>query len=299
MAVEISASVAKPEQDEFLWRKSPIRNITLTRDDLERLHKLFQERLDALLEIRKREFEAANPEMDSDKKKELYESAKNNFKVTSIIQRKDGTEIRSTDHSIFSDPKVGEDIEIIVIDTTAKNERINQQKIYPYARLELWLSDPSFLDPTAVLSAGSSNNSNLLLVGVDQEWCEKTYSEFKRIVGGKKNYRDALHAKFVYDFILYVFYIPSLILIALKYNDVLKAMEIKYSIIIIYFSAFCVFFMSMILFRVCFDMLKSAYPTVEIEEYAAKNKWMRWLVGILPLGVIGGAMWGLIKSLFS
>jgi hypothetical protein len=261
------------------------------------MHNILQGRLDALLERDKIDHERRNPDAKSEDNEKLYADAIERYKVTSFIVKDDGIEYRSTNPDVYDDPRIGSDVNSIIIDTTSRSELLARSKIFPYVRIEIRLNDPSILNPAAILSVGSQNDSNFVIVGNDANWSEKTFSELQKLLNAKRNYRNLLYARFFYEIILYLLYIPTILLFALNYNEKLKLLENKYSIIVIYFAAFCVFYVSILIYRFAYDLFRISFPTVEIIEYSTKRIWLRWIASLFPVSMLFSAAYGIIKAL--
>jgi hypothetical protein len=271
------------DERQFFWNHNSIRNVSLNQSDIKRLYNIVQSRQNIILEKDKEEWTRNNPNTPTTELKQILERADNLYKCAMIIFMKNGDSITTFDSTAIDNHRVNDTIERIIIDPCERFRSENKIDIFPHCRIEISLVDNSLFNPGVIVSNGTQNDSFVKITGSDVDWCSRTWGEVRLALDEKKNYRGIIHGKFFYDVALFLIFIPSLAFILYSFNAKIKIIEQSISLVVIYYIATSILFLSILGFRLFFDYIRWLFPTVEVSPFGIRRGWHRWIVSLMPL----------------
>jgi len=210
----------------------------------------------------------------------------NAFQVTVTITGGRGDHLAGVAPEIFDSPNLPDRISTIYL------TNVTQHKTYtgndPADRFELFLDfrKPPLLDGENPVSGATPNNSNLSIRSQNEGWISEITEKVESLLDTKKVGRLLLHRSFIYDFGLWVIWMPLIIYISYKFAPFIeKHISSRSEILGIVSYVWIVFGLAM-LYRTMFGYTKWAFPTVELEENAHNTKrhrvfWYTLLVGAI------------------
>jgi hypothetical protein len=261
----------------------PIRNININLNDIKKIHSILQLQSDLIFN---RDSDQYRKDQTVEKSTEEKEADINFYRkrltTTTTFKMKNGL-----DHTFYSAEdikieKIASQVLVVIIDTTFVSRVETGKPIYPYCKVIIDLSPITVFEPTSFVSAGTSNNSEIIVSGSDRDWCYSTAKQILDAVEAKRNFRSYLHKKGVYDVLLIFIWLPIFVFILYKFNSQLKKLEIDYSLMIIYFAGFTALLLWLNVGRIFFESIRYLWPSVEVKEFVGKIASYRWLLTLAP-----------------
>lgn len=209
------------------------------------------------------------------------------FIITVVVNGADGEKITGKDESIFTSVELPRRIDSIYIDSSIDYHV--SRNFYPRNRFTILLdfSKPPLIDFTnPAVSAPTPNNSHFQVDGDNTIWVNGTSELIRRRFSECQNHRSWLHRGGIYDALLWLVGMPLAFFIIHRLSDFIVSLTndqiLKFAIFVY------LFFLTLVLFRVCFGYTKWAWPKVEMSYKnnitLSHRKW--WIFGFFPSLVV-------------
>jgi len=278
------------------YRHSFIHSCSLDKEDLKKLCKKLEEKLNECVEIEVSEFR--RPEkMTNEEFEKVKEAIKKNLKLSVQIIGKKGKQIIGQNFSVFDEVDFPEDLDLVVFSNSFPFKFFFGYE--PRNIFEIRLR--FFKDPILNLSnprEEPSDNSSVKVFGSNESWVTATYHGILSFFEDKKRNRSWLHKKHIYDLFLFLFILPATFWIIFRIDNYISLLNTNISTVLSIAIYFYIFFLILFFFRILFNYVKWVFPLVEFstKEGTKMSKHRRFLWTLI-VGIIGGLILDILRTL--
>ena len=272
-----------------------IRSFSASKENLQKLLQILQERCSTAADIELEHFEQINQtnEAYEEDKKILKES----FQLKVLVDGTDGQQLYGSVSEIFDSPNFPDELQSILVnsDTTLRLS----YNYYPRDSLKLFLdfSKPQVLNFSLLPSQATPNESNISVTGYDSTWVHGVFNEFNTFVNKYPSQFTWIHKHSVYDLLVWVIGLPLSFWIVYRLSDILNKLFSNFSVFVQSASYVYVFIATLIGFRLLFHYARWVWPLVEYCSIKNKALKHRIALGVISLTIVSTFIYDLVKSI--
>jgi hypothetical protein len=262
------------------------------KEDLRKLFKLLQERLDSAAEL-----EVANykqNELPDDQYQKNKETLRNGYKLLLTITGANGQRLYGTPQEILSSPNYPETIESVYINSAivlkARENWVTRNSIEMF----LDFSHPAILDFRLMPSGSTPNGSNFTVQGADATWVNGIFRELETFVNERTAPAPWLHRHTIYDLFLWVLGFPIAFWICFKASSRLPAPEVAGGFVRAALLVY-IFLLVSVGFRTLFHYCRWVFPVFEYRRPRNRALAHRVLLGAITVGLITSLIYDVAK----
>jgi hypothetical protein len=161
--------------------------------------------------------------------------------------------------------------------------------------LTLDFKKPPLIDGSNPVSSPTANDSELVIEGDQDAWVV-CISEAVMGILSKRKKRELLPGTFVYDLGLMLFGFPLGIYFCWRSHSLIDSGFAKYSALISSGFYIYIFIIGIWIYRILFGYSRWAFPTVELQGKDSHSGKHRYVWGAIVLGIVGEAIYDIVKS---
>ena len=235
---------------------TPIKSLSLGKDELKKLCDILQERADAAAEIEVKE----NPkksEQSSEKYDKSIQRLRDSFKLKVTIVGKNSEELYGYISEVFNNPNFPSDLKSFYVNSETIL-RVNYN-YYPRNRFSLFLdfSKPNIFNFNFMPSYSTPNESILNVQGYDATWANGVFHEIKKFISDKGSLMSKVHNHSIYDIMLWFLGFPLAFRIAYLSSNMVEKIFANINIFVKNAAYFYIFIATLFIFRIIFLFLSS------------------------------------------
>jgi hypothetical protein len=296
------SSMAEPQaKTPGEWRnfttRFPIKACRLKRDGLKFLYRVINERQKeyrgrVMAGLSQTQQESAE---DFAKRKERVSDA---FVTSVTVQAENGEVLTGNNDQIFDDTAFPTRLKSVFYSTqSVPNAVLNH---LPQDRITLFLdfSQPPVLDFGRLPTFPTPNESNFEIAATNEAWFAGAKARLVEFFDERRSGYEWLHGAGVYDIFLFLVGIPLAVWACARLNAIAPGVN---SLDIFPKSAIYTytFFISLVLFRVCFSYSRWVFPKVEVEKDVRSTPFRhRGVLAVILLAIMGPALYDLARAVF-
>lgn len=245
---------------------TPIKSLSLDKDELKKLCDILQERADTAAEIEVKE----NPkkEQSSEKYDESIQCLRDSFKLKVTIVGKNSEQLYGYVSEVFNSPNFPNSLNSFYINSeTTLRANYNY---YPRNHFDLLLdfSKPNIFNFNFMPSYSTPNRSFLSVQGYDATWANGVFREITKFISDKASLMSKVHNHSIYDIMLWFLGFPLAFRIAYLSSNVIEEIFADINTFVKNAAYFYIFLATLFVFRIIFHYLRWVCPLV---EYRSKN----------------------------
>lgn len=186
----------------------------------------------------------------------------------------------------FDKNKIPDDVvKIIIANTFLFNNQ--QGLIQPYKIIvELDFNKTTLLDFASNPSYETYNSSKIEIWGLLESWVDGVHDKILNFFKERKNNRQWLHRKNIYDLFLWVLIVPIIFWNMVKIDYWLKSKVINLSSVITVFIYIYIFIVTLLIFNLLFKYLRHSFPPMELKSNLnTKGKMIRFIILAVASGI--------------
>ena len=249
------------------WRSYKLapRNISLEKGDLKRL-------IDYVIQLTSETRTAHAGSINFSELSEVEVARVNSqldqaYKAAVFIYGNEGEELLVNDSTIFDQPQFPEVVNRITIDTLIPYQFVdNNRSPRNGVRIDLDFSSSQVLDWQNSVSAPTANTSAITIQGQDESYTGGLLRHLQGLFRRRRNFRNALHAPFSYDFYLWLIAVPiyfwGLIAFDDRIDQLLGGVPLPIRIAIYLYS----FVVATNVYRLAIGYIRWTFQTVELTD---------------------------------
>jgi len=198
-------------------------------------------------------------------------NAKSLYRVTIQIFDSRGGYIYTESPEIFDEAKLPDSISKIILDNTQKFKATLQREPAHRVSVTFDFSKPDIFDFNSSPSFATPNNSNVEILCETETWGQGTYKNIVESLKERGNKHGWLHARNVYDIILWFVTAPLILRLLYKLSLVLQP---KIGNASVFFKAgiYLYFFLILLyIYRIIFNYARWVFPNVELKTSLQKG----------------------------
>lgn len=186
----------------------------------------------------------------------------------------------------FDKNKIADDVNKIIISNTPLFN-IQKELIQPYKIIvELDFSKTTLLDLASNPSYETYNSSKVEIWGLAESWVDGVHDKILDFFKERKNNRQWLHRKNIYDLFLWVLIVPIIFWNMIKIDYWLKSKVINLSSVITVFIYIYIFIITLLIFNLLFKYLRHSFPPMELKSNLnTKGKMIRFIILAVASGI--------------
>jgi len=270
-----------------------IRSFSASKENLQKLLQILQERCSTAADIELEHFEQINQTNEAyEKDKKLL---KESFQLKVLVAGTDGQQLYGSISEIFDSPNFPDELQSILVnsDTTLRSS----YNYYPRNSLSLFFdfSKPQVLNFSLLPSQATPNESNISVAGYDSTWVHGVFNEFNTFVNKYPSQFTWIHKHSVYDLLVWIIGLPLGFWIVYRLSDILNKLFSNFSVFVQSASYVYVFFATLIGFRLLFHYARWVCPLVEYCSIKNKALKHRIAFGVISLTIVSTFIYDLVK----
>jgi len=276
-------------------RSSKIDSCSLKIEDFRSLFNLLADKIIEALkfELEKSQFIKQVPE---DSKEEIEQNIRNLFKLSVHIVGSKGEYLVGDEASIFDDAKFPSKINQIIFDSSYYFKQVTNQEPMNKVIIQFDIKRQDIFDFSNPITEPNKNISSVTVSGLDDTWVSGVYAEISSFLQERRNNRNWLHRKHIYDLFLYLLFYPIVFWLLYRVSNLLQGKVIAIFLIAIYLY---IFILLLYLLRILFNYTRWIFPLIEfIPQSRTKMIKHRATLWFIILTIIASFAADIIKSIF-
>ena len=190
---------------------------------------------------------------------------KDSWKLSIVIQGKNGEQIIEYDESVFSSANLPNSIVAIYFDCKSSYQaRRNNLEPSHWFILNFDFSKPLLMDWQNPMSAPTPNASRLIVKGNEDAWIAAVRQDVIDTLNQHDNHRAFLHGSFFYDYLVWIIGFPFAFFVTAKAVPTITRLFSNLNMAVEVAAYLYVFAAVLIFFRILFGYTKWAFPKMEL-----------------------------------
>ena len=204
-------------------QKLVISSFSVDKEDLEKLCRIIQERLDAASIIELSEFKQG--ESTFEVYEEEKEILKDSFDVIVTISGKKGDSITGSIDDVFNSPNFPDEILSLFIDSELSLKNSHNHIHANSLGVYLDFNKPRIFDLSFMPDAGTPNESNIEVKGTDSTWVNGVFTELKEFIVDRSSKFSIVHSHSIYSILLWIIGFPISFWFCNKYSQIIESVS--------------------------------------------------------------------------
>ena len=231
------------------------------------------------------------------------ESLKLGFELKVTVRGADDKVLFGAIPAVFNSPRFPDKVETLYINS--ESDLRNLYNWSPRNRFELFLdfTKPEFFNLSLSPSISTPNESNILVTGLNSDWVSGVYRKVTDFTKKKRTRRGFFHKHSIYDLLLLPLGFPFAFWMAYKLSGLINDMFSGFSVFVQNGAYVCLFFFTLLLFRLLFSYARWTFPIMEYRGTTDAARKHRYILGIIIVGgctgVFGNSLYDLLKKLLT
>jgi len=274
---------------------SKIDSCSLEKKDFKSLFNLLKKKVKEALEyeLNESQFIKQSPE---EKRKEIKENVKNLFKLSVHVLGTKGEFLSTTDEvKIFDDDAFPNKITQIIFDSAYYYKQATNQEPMNKLIILFDFKKQNILNFSNPITEPVQNESSITVTGSKDTWVNGVHTEILSFLKEKKNNRNWLHKKHIYDLFLYLLFYPATFWCIYRVTSLLQG-----SVNIVFLIAVCLYILILLsyILRILFNYTRWIFPFLEfISESGTKMRRHRTTLYLISIGIISYLIVDIVKSI--
>ncbi len=215
------------------------------------------------------------------------------FKITTTITGRDGSSLLGNSSAVFNAANRPDKISSIFMSNVTAYQSFSSVKPLNSFSVNFDFTKSPLLEGGVVLSAPTSNLSNLHVEGNREGWVASVQAAVSAIVEQRRTRRGWLHRAFRYDIGLFLFGLPFALYLCWRFSSIIEKTFNGLSGIIKAGAYVYVFLVALFIYRTLFGYAKWSFPTVELTDNNDEASRHRAVLGAIVLALIVNVLWEL------
>jgi hypothetical protein len=264
----------------------PIRNIEVSLEDVRMIARRLVEAVEENANHRVTTLKKPENWTEDQFKQEVAGLRQRAFRVTVTVAGQNGERLFGDAPEILSSPNLPSTITSIFLTNNTAHEGEFKFRAPEFFSLLFDFSKPSLLDGENPVSAATPNNSNLTIEATQDAWIGNILRKVETALETKKVGRFGLHRGFVYDFLLWFFWLPLTVYVCFRVSPLISSAVGEFNVVLESIAYIWIITALIWVFRILFGYTKWAFPTVELSENSNRTKQHRRFWYAIVVGVI-------------